>query len=250
MEENMNNRYPQNERAIPQVPATEASTIFLAKVFNWMAIGLGLTGVIAFLTINSQTALQMLFTVQDGYAKPNMLLYGLFIAELGLVFYLSARVQKISAQAATGIFLGYSALNGVTLSTILLYYTASSVAATFFVTAGMFGAMAVYGFITKKDLSSWGSFLFMGLIGILIAMVVNFFLQSPMMSWVISGIGVIIFTGLTAYDVQQITRMGEQGIMNGGESAVRKGAIMGALKLYLDFINLFLMLLRFMGDRR
>ena len=250
MEENMDNRYPQNERAIPQVPATEASTIFLAKVFNWMAIGLGLTGVIAFLTINSQTALQMLFTVQDGYAKPNMLLYGLLIAELGMVFYLSARVQKISAQAATGIFLGYSALNGVTLSTILLYYTASSVAATFFVTAGMFGAMAVYGFVTKKDLSSWGSFLFMGLIGIIIASVVNIFLGSSMMSWVISGIGVIIFTGLTAYDVQQITRMGAQGIMDGGEAAIRKGAIMGALKLYLDFINLFLMLLRFMGDRR
>ena len=246
----MNNRYPQNERAIPQVPATEASTIFLAKVFNWMAIGLGLTGVIAFLTINSQTAMQMLFTVQDGYAKPNMLLYGLLIAELGMVFYLSARIQKISAQAATGIFLAYSALNGVTLSTILLYYTASSVTATFFVTAGMFGAMAVYGFVTKKDLSSWGSFLFMGLIGIIIASVVNMFLGSSMMSWVISGIGVIIFTGLTAYDVQQITRMGEQGIMNGGESAIRKGAIMGALKLYLDFINLFLMLLRFMGDRR
>ena len=246
----MDNRYPQNERAIPQVPTTEASTIFLAKVFNWMAIGLGLTGVIAFLTINSQTALQMLFTVQDGYAKPNMLLYGLLIAELGMVFYLSARIQKISAQAATGIFLGYSALNGVTLSTILLYYTASSVTATFFVTAGMFGAMAVYGFVTKKDLSSWGSFLFMGLIGIIIASVVNMFLGSSMMSWIISGIGVIIFTGLTAYDVQQITRMGEQGIMNGGESAIRKGAIMGALKLYLDFINLFLMLLRFMGDRR
>ena len=246
----MDNRYPQNERAIPQVPATEASTIFLAKVFNWMAIGLGLTGVIAFLTINSQTAMQMLFTVQDGYAKPNMLLYGLLIAELGMVFYLSARIQKISAQAATGIFLAYSALNGVTLSTILLYYTASSVTATFFVTAGMFGAMAVYGFVTKKDLSSWGSFLFMGLIGIIIASVVNMSLGSSMMSWVISGIGVIIFTGLTAYDVQQITRMGEQGIMNGSESAIRKGAIMGALKLYLDFINLFLMLLRFMGDRR
>ena len=245
----MYNQYPNNERAVTPASA-EASTVFLAKVFNWMAIGLGVTGVIAFLTINSQTALQILFTVQDGYARPNMLLYGLLIAELGLVFYLSARVQKISAQAATGIFLGYSALNGITLSTILLYYTASSVVATFFVTAGMFGAMAVYGFVTKKDLSSWGSFLFMGLIGIIIASVVNMFLGSSMMSWVISGIGVIIFTGLTAYDVQQITRMGEQGIMNGGEAAIRKGAIMGALKLYLDFINLFLMLLRFMGNRR
>ena len=119
-----------------------------------------------------------------------------------------------------------------------------------FIAAGMFGAMAVYGFVTKKDLSSWGSFLFMGLIGIIIAMVVNIFLASSMMSWVISGIGVIIFTGLTAYDVQQITRMGDQGIMDGGEAVIRKGAIMGALKLYLDFINLFLMLLRLIGDRR
>ncbi len=246
----MDNRYPQNERAIPQVPATEASTIFLAKVFNWMAIGLGLTGLTAILTINSQTALQMLFTVQDGYAKPNMVLYGLLLGELGLVFYLSARIQKFSAQAATGLFLGYSILNGITLSTILLYYTMSSVAATFFITAGMFGTMAIYGFVTKKDLSSWGSFLFMGLIGIIIAMVVNIFLASSMMSWVISGLGVIIFTGLTAYDVQQITRMGAQGIMDGGEAAIRKGAIMGALKLYLDFINLFLILLRFMGNRR
>ena len=239
----MYNRYTGNERAITPAARTEASTIFLAKVFNWMAIGLGLTGLAAFLTVNSQTALQLIF-------GNKMVFYGLIFGELGMVFYLSARIQRISAQAATGLFVGYSILNGVTLSAILLLYTMTSVAATFFVTAGMFGAMAVYGFVTKKDLSSWGSFLFMGLIGIIIASVVNMFLGSSMMSWVISGIGVIIFTGLTAYDVQQITRMGEQGIMNGGESAIRKGAIMGALKLYLDFINLFLMLLRFMGDRR
>ncbi len=239
----MYNRYTGNERAITPAARTEASTIFLAKVFNWMAIGLGLTGLAAFLTVNSQTALQIIF-------GNKMVFYGLIFGELGMVFYLSARIQRISAQAATGLFIGYSILNGVTLSAILLYYTASSVTATFFVTAGMFGAMAVYGFVTKKDLSSWGSFLFMGLIGIIIASVVNMFLGSSMMSWIISGIGVIIFTGLTAYDVQQITRMGEQGIMNGGEAAIRKGAIMGALKLYLDFIYLFLMLLRFMGDRR
>jgi len=238
----MYNQYPGNERVLPQA-STEASTIFLAKVFIWMAIGLGLTGLAAFLTINSQTALKVVF-------GNKMVFYGLIFGELGLVFYLSARIQKISAQTATGLFLAYSILNGVTLSAILLLYTMTSVAATFFITSGMFGAMAVYGFVTKKDLSSWGSFLFMGLIGIIIAMVVNIFLASSMMSWVISGIGVIIFTGLTAYDVQQITRMGEQGIMNGGEAAIRKGAIMGALKLYLDFINLFLMLLRFMGDRR
>jgi FtsH-binding integral membrane protein len=242
MEEKMFNRYSPNERVLPQV-STEASTLFLAKVFYWMAIGLSLTGLAAFLTVNSETALQVIF-------GNKMIFYGLIFGELGLVFYLSARIQKISAQAATGLFIVYSILNGVTLSAILLLYTMSSVAATFFITAGMFGAMAVYGFVTKKDLSSWGSFLFMGLIGIIIAMVVNIFLASSMMSWVISGIGVIIFTGLTAYDVQQISRMGAQGIMDGGEAAIRKGAIMGALKLYLDFINLFLMLLRLLGDRR
>jgi FtsH-binding integral membrane protein len=238
----MYNRYTGNERAVAQI-STEASTIFLAKVFNWMAIGLGLTGLAAFLTVNSQAALQFVF-------GNKMVFYGLIFGELGLVFYLSARIERISAQAATGLFIAYSILNGVTLSAILLLYTMTSVAATFFVTAGMFGAMSVYGFVTKKDLSSWGSFLFMGLIGIIIASVVNIFLGSSMMSWIISGIGVIIFTGLTAYDVQQITRMGEKGIMDGGEAVIRKGAIMGALKLYLDFINLFLMLLRFMGDRR
>lgn len=238
----MYNRSTGNERAIAQA-TTEASTVFLAKVFNWMAIGLGLTGLAAFLTVNSQAALQFVF-------GNKMVFYGLILGELGLVFYLSARIENISSQAATAMFVVYSVLNGVTLSAILLLYTMTSVAATFFITAGMFGAMAVYGFVTKKDLSSWGSFLFMGLIGIIIAMVVNIFLASSMMSWVISGIGVIIFTGLTAYDVQQITRMGAQGIMDGGEAVIRKGAIMGALKLYLDFINLFLMLLRLLGDRR
>ena len=238
----MYNQNISNERAITPA-SSEASTIFLAKVFNWMAIGLGLTGLAAYLTINSEAALQLVF-------GNKMVFYGLIFGELGLVIYLSARIQKISAQAATGLFLVYSILNGVTLSAILLLYTMTSVAATFFVTAGMFGAMAVYGFVTKKDLSSWGSFLFMGLIGIIIASVVNIFLGSSMMSWMISAIGVLVFTGLTAYDVQKITRIGAQGIMDGGEAAIRKGAIMGALALYLDFINLFLMLLRFMGNRR
>ena len=223
--------------------STQAATYFLAKVFNWMAIGLGLTGLAAFLMVQSPTAMSFIF------GKP-FVFYGLIIGELGLVFYLSARVEKMSAQAATGLFILYAVLNGVTLSAILLLYTGTSVAATFFVTAGMFGAMATYGFVTKKDLSSWGSFLFMGLIGIIIASVVNIFLGSPMMSWVISGIGVIVFTGLTAYDVQKIMHIGAGGIMSQGDSAIRKGAILGALALYLDFINLFLMLLRFLGDRR
>lgn len=222
---------------------SQDATYFLAKVFNWMAIGLGVTGLTAFLVTMSVTAQKIIFGTP-------ILFYGLIIGELGLVMYLSARIERISAQAATGIFVAYSILNGLTLSSVLLLYTGTSVATTFFVTGGMFGTMAIYGTVTKKDLSSWGSFLFMGLIGIVIASVVNIFLGSSMMSWVISAIGVIVFTGLTAYDVQQIMHIGASGIMEGEGTAIQKGAIMGALKLYLDFINLFLMLLRFLGDRR
>ena len=217
----------------------EASTVFLAKVFNWMAIGLGLTGVIAWFVASSGLAVQL---------QP--LFLPLILVELGLVFFLSARVNKIQAGTATGLFIGYAALNGVTMSMIFLIYTSSSIAATFMITAGMFGAMAVYGLVTKRDLSGMGSFLFMGLIGIIIASVVNIFLKSSSLYWAISLIGVFVFVGLTAYDVQKIKQMGEQGIMEQGEAAVKKGAIMGALALYLDFINLFLMLLRFFGGAR
>lgn len=219
----------------------EASTVFLAKTFNWMAVGLAITGVVAYLTAATGVAYSII-------GSP--LFYVLIFAELGLVFYLSARISKIQASTATGLFVGYSVLNGLTLSVIFLAYTSSSIAATFFITAGMFGSMAVYGLVTKRDLSGWGSFLFMGLIGIIIASIVNIFLQSSAVSWVVSMIGVIVFTGLTAYDVQKIKRIGEEGIMSQGSEAIRKGAIMGALTLYLDFINLFLMLLRFFGGAR
>jgi FtsH-binding integral membrane protein len=219
----------------------EASTIFLAKVFNWMAIGLGLTGIVAFFTASSGLAMQIV-------ASPLFII--LILAELGMVFYLSARVDKMQASTATGLFVGYAIINGLTLSTIFLAYTRSSIASTFFITAGMFGAMAVYGLVTKRDLSGLGSFLFMGLIGIIIASLVNMFFKSSAMSWVISMAGVLIFTGLTAYDVQRIKTLGEEGIMTQGEEMVRKGSIMGALALYLDFINLFLMLLRFFGGSR
>jgi len=217
----------------------QASTIFLAKVFNWMAIGLGLTGVVAMFVASSGLAVKL---------QPYFMF--IMIAELGLVFFLSARINKIEAATATGLFIGYAALNGVTMSMIFLIYTSSSIAATFMITAGMFGAMAVYGFVTKRDLSGMGSFMFMGLIGIIIASVVNIFMQSSALYWAISLIGVFVFVGLTAYDVQKIKTMGEQGIMDQGEAAVQKGAIMGALTLYLDFINLFLMLLRFFGGSR
>ena len=222
---------------------SQASTIFLAKVFNWMAIGLGITGLLAFLVANTPAALEI-------FILNPMMRWGIILGELGLVFYLSARIQKISPQTATTLFLVYSALNGITLSVILLIYTATSVTATFFITAGMFAAMAVYGLVTKRDLSGLGSFMFMGLIGMIIASVVNIFLQSSMMSWVVSGVGVLVFTGLTAYDVQKITQIGASGIMQEGEAAIRKGAIIGALALYLDFINLFISLLHFLGVSR
>ena len=219
----------------------EASTIFLAKVFNWMAMGLGLTGIVAWFTASSGLAMSIV-------GSPIFII--LIFAELGMVFYLSARVNKIQSGTATGLFLGYAVLNGLTLSTIFLAYTKSSIGGTFLITAGMFGAMAVYGMVTKRDLSGTGSFLFMGLIGIIIASVVNIFLHSSSLYWAISVIGVLIFVGLTAWDVQKIKTMGEQGILEQGEDAIRKGAIIGALALYLDFINLFLLLLRFFGGSR
>ncbi len=219
----------------------QASTLFLAKVFNWMAAGLGITGLVAYFTASTGLAMTII-------GSP--LFFILVLAELGMVFYLSARIGKIQASTASSLFIGYSVLNGLTLSVIFLAYTSSSIAGTFFITAGMFGAMAVYGLVTKRDLSGWGSFLFMGLIGIIIASIVNIFLKSSGMAWMISILGVFIFTGLTAYDVQKIKRIGEEGIMNQGMEMIKKGAIMGALTLYLDFINLFLMLLRFFGGSR
>ena len=234
---NSNVEYGSKSTSMTQV-RIESSTIFLAKVFNWMAIGLGVTGIIALMTAKTG----MVHTIAG-----TPLIWVLIIAELGLVFYLSARVDKMQASTATGLFLGYAALNGLTLSVIFLMYTSSSIASTFFITAGMFAAMGTYGLVTKRDLSGMGSFMFMGLIGIIIASIVNFFLDSKAVYWAISGIGVIVFVGLTAYDVQKIKQMGEQGIMRSGEDVIQKGAIMGALALYLDFINLFLMLLRFFG---
>ena len=232
----------QNSQSITVGQARQdAASIFLAKVFNWMAVGLGLTGVVAYFAASSGVTAAIV-------ASPMFMI--LIFAELGLVFFLSARISKIEATTAASLFLGYSFLNGLTLSSIFLAYTSSSIAATFFITAGMFGAMAAYGLVTKRDLSGFGSFLFMGLVGIIIASVVNIFLKSSGLHWMISFIGVLVFTGLTAYDVQKIKQMGEDGILSQGESAIKKGAIMGALTLYLDFINLFLMLLRFFGGSR
>lgn len=216
---------------------------FIRSVYNWMGIGLALTAVTAMLVANNTTVLQLIF-------GNRLIFFGLIIAELALVFSISARVQRMQASTATSLFVAYSILNGVTLSVIFLAYTKTVIANTFFVCAGMFIASSVYAMTTKRDLSSWGSFLFMGLIGIVIASVVNIFVRSSAMTMMVSYIGVIVFVGLTAYDTQKLKAMASSDLAASGPEMARKGAIIGALALYLDFINLFLMLLRIFGGGR
>jgi len=215
---------------------------FVRSVYNWMAIGLGLTGVVAFYVSSNPVLLRF-------FSNPVLLIF-LIIAELGLVFAISGMVNRMSSATATTLFVIYAALNGITLSFIFIIYTRTSIASTFFVCAGTFIACSIYGWVTKKDLTSFGGFLIMGLIGIIIATIVNMFLNSTMLSMMISYIGVFIFVGLTAYDTQKIKNMAltQPADLDGG--AIRKGAILGALSLYLDFINLFLFFLRIMGVSR
>ncbi|WP_462324402.1 Bax inhibitor-1/YccA family protein [Desulfoplanes sp.] len=223
-------------------PQAEVLNAFMRGVYQWMAGGLALTAITAYLVASSPALVQAIFGNQ-------ILFWGLIIAEFGLVMGISAGISKLSASTASGLFLLYSGLNGVTLSAILLAYTGNSVVGTFVICAGMFGAMSVYGMVTKKDLTSLGSFMFMGLVGIILASIVNIFLRSPGLEFAISGIGVLVFVGLTAYDTQKLKEMGQSAPMDDG-TAVRRGTILGALTLYLDFINLFLMLLRFFGQGR
>ena len=214
---------------------------FIRKVYNWMGLGLATTAVVALYTASNETLL--------GYIFGNSLLFfGLIIAQLGLVIALSAAINRLQASTATLLFFLYSALTGLTLSMIFLVYTQASIASTFFVTAGTFGVMSFYGYTTQRDLTSWGSFLFMGLIGIILASVVNIFLHNETIYWVVTYAGILIFVGLTAYDTQALKQMAMRGFAD--EETERKSAVMGALRLYLDFINLFLMLLRVMGNRR
>ena len=224
----------------PQAIAQEQGR-FLVRVYNWMTSGLLLTGGIAYWASNTPAFMEMIF-------QNPLLFYGLIIGELALVFTLAGRVMSMKVKTASLVFWGYSALNGLTFSIIFLMYTSSSIVSTFLVTAGTFGAMSFYGATTKKDLTSWGSFLIMGLVGIIIASVVNFFLHSSMIYWVVTYAGILIFVGLTAYDTQKILEMNIIG--NEGTDEDTKEAIRGALTLYLDFINLFLLLLRLLGDRR
>jgi FtsH-binding integral membrane protein len=219
--------------------AEERISTFLRSVYGWMCAGLAITALVAFFVASTPG---LAFTL----VRTPFLMMGLVIAQLGLVFALSMRVQKMASGTASALFILYSALTGVTMSLILLAYTASSVASTFAIAAGMFGSMALYGTVTSRSLAGWGQFLFMGLIGVVIASFVGMFWHNDGFQFVLGFIGVIVFTGLAAYDAQRLKAMA-LALPSGGTGAY---AVVGALTLYLDFVNLFLMLLRLTGDRR
>ncbi len=221
---------------------SSVSGIFMSQVYRWMTIGLGVTALTAYAVAGSP---RLVMAIMSNYA----IMIALIVVQLGLVVALGAAIHKFSAGVATGIFLLYALLNGLTLSSIFIVYPIGSIANAFLTCTGMFLAMSVYGTVTKRDLTGMGSFMFMGLIGIIIASIVNIFLASSMLSFVISCVGVIVFTGLTAYDTQKLRQFGEAAPLDDA-TAIRRGAILGALTLYLDFINLFLMLLRLFGGNR
>ncbi|MCP4682885.1 MAG: Bax inhibitor-1/YccA family protein [Desulfobacterales bacterium] len=215
---------------------------FVRSVYNWMAIGLALTGFTALYISNNIAALR--------FISSPLIQILLFVGVLGLVFSISGMVNKMSAGTATGLFIVYSSLMGVLLAPIFIIYTGASIVSTFFICAGTFVGCSIYGWTTKKDLTSLGGFMMMGLIGIIIASLVNIFIRSSTMHYIIGYIGVIVFVGLTAYDTQKLKNMALTQPANLDGAVLRKGAIVGALSLYLDFINLFLMLLRIFGQTR
>jgi len=217
---------------------------FLYQVYAWMGVAILLTALSAFFTAQSPALVQLIFGSGRGLPVGMIVLV---LAEFGLVWYLSARVFDLQYETGLALFALYSVLNGVTLSVIFLYYTSSSITTTFFVCSAMFFGMSLYGWTTKSDLSKWGNILFMALIGILIASLVNWFLRSDALSYIISFVGVIVFTGLTAYDAWKLKEAQEE--LAGNDVMVRKLGLLGALTLYLDFVNLFLMLLRLFGRR-
>ena len=231
----------QSPTAAPQLADVRDERVgaFLSKVYGWMFLGLLITAGVAFAVASTPVLIETLILNR-------LLFWVLLYAQLGVVFYLSARVNKLAPVTAAGLFLLYSALVGVTSSVILLIYTGSSITSTFIITAGMFGATAFFGTVTKRSLAGVGQFFFMGLIGLLIAMFVGFFWHSELLQFVISVVGVLVFTGLTAWDAQRLKQMAV-ALPDGRTGSF---AVIGALSLYLDFINLFFFLLRFTGNRR
>lgn len=227
----------------------EVLNAFMRGVYNWMALGLLFTGIVSFAMVAYGIGAFNLASLRGGLSGAGKIIFfGSIILELGMVFYLSSRLNRLSGEVATGVFLAYSAVNGISLSFIVFFAPVSSVAQAFITAAGMFAAMSIYGMVTKKDLTSMGSFMMMGVFGLLIASVVNMFIGSTMMHMVISVIGVVVFLGLTAYDTQMLKEMGET-TPEGDALAIRRATIYGALHLYLDFINLFIMLLRLFSNR-
>ena len=222
---------------------------YMLKVYNYMGSALLVTGIVALLTFKfavlSLSPLQ--FTPLGNSLYSSGLAWVVMLAPLGVVIYMSFGIAKMSASKAQTVFWIFAALMGISLSSIFVVYTETSITRVFFITAGTFGAMSIYGYTTKRDLTKFGSFLIMGLIGIIIASIVNMFMKSPMMYWIISILGVLIFVGLTAYDTQKIKNM---YLASDSGELMGKKAVMGALTLYLDFINLFIMLLRLFGQRR
>ena len=232
-------RYTRNDAI---VQGRSGLQTYMAQVYGWMPCGLLLTAFVAWFAVRTPEVMMFVFSSKITF-------FGLIIAQLAVVFVLSGMVHRLSAGVATTLFMLYSALTGLTLSSIFVVYTYSSIASTFVVTAGMFGAMSLFGYTTKRDLSGMGKMLFMALIGIILASLVNIWLKSTPLMWAVTYIGVVVFAGLTAYDTQKLKAIGEQ-IDVRDASSLRKYSILGALTLYLDFINLFLMLLRIMGNRR
>ncbi|WP_420299717.1 Bax inhibitor-1 family protein [Edwardsiella tarda] len=234
-------RYPRTNGTLVE-RAGSGLQAYMAQVYGWMCCGLLLTALVAWYAARTPAVMELIFANK-------VVFFGLIIVQLGVVFVLSGMVNRLSGSAATGLFMFYSLLTGLTLSSIFIVYTYSSIASTFVVSAGMFGAMSLYGYTTKRDLNGMGSMLFMALIGLVLASLVNIWLKSSTLTWIVTYAGVLIFVGLTAYDTQKLRVMGEQ-IASDDRDGFRRYAIMGALTLYLDFINLFLMLLRIFGDRR
>lgn len=225
----------------------ELAKTFMSNVFSYMTLALLISGVAAYLFGTSESLIQLMYKVEGGVASKSVIGWIVTIAPLGLILLMGMRYQKFSFSGILGVFILFSFLMGASLGSIFLAYSTGTLATTFLVTAGTFGAMALIGYTTSTDLTKFGSLLYMALIGLIIAMVVNYFMQSSMMEFIISGIGVLIFTGLTAYDTQKLKHIGMQ--VDANSESGKKAVIMGALSLYLDFINLFLFLLRLLGGR-
>ncbi len=238
MEQNI---IPQHITAQTTINNTLENARFIQRVYMWMCTGLVITSVVAYFISITPEAITLIFS-------NSLVFYGLLLAELGAVIYLSAMISKMRASTATFVFLGYSLLNGITFAAIFLAFTIASIGMTFAITAGMFGIMSLYGYITKTDLTTVGNIAFMGLIGIILASLANLFFQNSMTDSIITYLGIVIFVALTAYDTQKIKQYNIIG--NEGTEEDHKESIMGALTLYLDFVNLFLKLLNLFGKRR